>query len=51
VKTNWPNDLKIRCKPFSSLAKLIEIEAKFKKELNEFERTIEKDEILKYSLL
>ncbi len=52
MKTNWPNDPRIGCKPFFGLVKLIEIEAKFwKKELNEFEKTVEKDDIMKYALL
>jgi hypothetical protein len=52
VKKNWPIDHLIGCKPFSSLVKLIEIEAKFfKRNLNELIEIVQKDEILKYRLL
>jgi hypothetical protein len=38
---NWVGDLRIGCKPFSSLVKIIGVDL----ELEEFERTLERDRI------
>ncbi len=51
MNKNWPNDPLIGCKPFSTLVSLIEVDAKLKEKLKEFQGTFEKDEILEYSLL
>ncbi len=47
MNKNWPNDTRIGCKPFSNLVELIEVDAKLKEELEEFEKTFKKYEILK----
>ncbi len=47
MNKNWPNDIKIGCKPFSNLVELIEANAKLKEGLEEFEKPFEKDENLK----
>ncbi len=46
VNKNWPNDLRIGCKPFFKFNGLIETNAKLEKKLEEFEGTFERDEIL-----
>jgi hypothetical protein len=47
VNKNWPSDPWISCyKSFSNLVELIEINAKIE-DLEEFEKTFERDEILK----
>jgi len=47
VNKNWPNDPKISCyKSFFNLVELLEINAKIE-DLEEFERTFERYEILK----
>jgi hypothetical protein len=46
VNKNWSNDLRIDYKTFSSLVELIEVDGELEKELKEFERTFENDEIL-----
>jgi hypothetical protein len=38
---NWVGDIRIGCKPFSSLVKIIGVDL----ELEEFERTLERDRI------
>jgi hypothetical protein len=40
VNKNWPNDPMINCKSFFSLIDFIETDANFKKELEEFEKTL-----------
>jgi hypothetical protein len=45
MNKNGYSDPRINCKYFSNLVELIEIDAKIK-ELEEFERTFERDEIL-----
>jgi hypothetical protein len=45
VNKNWPNDLRIDCKPFDNLVKLIEIDGELKEELKTFERIFERDRI------
>ncbi len=45
VNKNWPNDLKIGCKPFYSLVEPIGVDA-YLETLEEFEITFERDEIL-----
>jgi hypothetical protein len=51
VNKNWPNDLRRGCKSPSSLVELIEINVDFKKELNFFEGTFEKDEVMEFFIL
>jgi hypothetical protein len=46
MNKNWPNDLRIDCKPFSNLVELIEIDGKLKEEFKKIERIFERDEIL-----
>jgi hypothetical protein len=47
VNNNWPSDLRISCyKQFSNLVKMTKINAKIE-DLEKFERTFERDEILK----
>jgi hypothetical protein len=46
VNKNWPNHLIIRCKSPSKLSKFLKMDIDFKKELEEFEREFEKDEIV-----
>jgi hypothetical protein len=45
VNKNWPNDLKIGCKPYYNLVEPIEADA-YLENLEEFEITFERDEIL-----
>ncbi len=46
MNKNWPNDIKIGCKPFFNLEELIEVDAKLEK-LEKLEETFETDEILR----
>jgi hypothetical protein len=46
VNKNWPNDFKVDCKSSSNLLKLIGIDVDLKKELEQFEGTFERDEIV-----
>jgi hypothetical protein len=46
VNKNWPNDIRIGCKPFFNLEELIEVDGKLK-ESEKFEGTFETDEILR----
>ncbi len=45
MNKDWPNIPRIGGKPFFTLVKLIEVDAKLH-EFKEFEKTFEKDEIL-----
>jgi hypothetical protein len=45
VSKNWPNDLRIDCKPFSNLVELIEFDGDMKEGIKKIERIFEKDEI------
>ncbi len=45
-RKNWPNDLRIDCKPFSNLVELIEKELDFEDDLEKFEGSFEQDEFL-----
>jgi hypothetical protein len=45
LRKNWPSDLKIGCKPSSSLVELIQIDLDFE-ELENFEGSFERDEIM-----
>ncbi len=47
VNENWPNDLKIGCKAPSNLVEWIGIVADIE-ELEEFEKTFERDEVMKF---
>jgi hypothetical protein len=47
MNKNWPNDTRIGCKPFFNLVELIQVDAELKEELEEFQKTFEKDENLK----
>jgi hypothetical protein len=51
VNKNWPNDLRIGCKPFFNLVQLIEANAKLEEELEEFEKTFKRNEILKIQFI
>ncbi len=46
VSKNWPNDYKVGCKYLFNLLKFIGIDANLEKELEQFERTFEKDEVM-----
>ncbi len=46
VSKNWPNDPRINCKSFSSLANFIESDLNFLKKLEEFEKTFKRDEVV-----
>jgi hypothetical protein len=46
VSKNWPNDPRINCKSFSSLANFIESDLNFFKKLEEFEKTFKRDEVV-----
>ncbi len=46
VNKNWPNDPRIRCKFSSNLLEFLEKHIDFKKELEEFEREFEENEVV-----
>jgi hypothetical protein len=46
VNKNWPNDLRIGCKPLFSLEKFIESDFNFEEELKEFEGAFERGKIV-----
>jgi hypothetical protein len=46
VNKNLPSDLRVGCKPFSSLMELIQKYLDFKKDLEQFEDSFEHDEIM-----
>ncbi len=46
MNKNWPRDLKDGCKPPSNLAKLIQTNLSFEKQLKEYEGLFEQDEIV-----
>jgi len=48
VNKNCPNDPKIDCKSPSSLADLIQTNLDLQEELEELERTFERDEIMEF---
>ncbi len=45
LSKNWSNDLKVGCKSPSNLVHFIKAKGDFKKELEQFERDFEIDEI------
>jgi len=45
------NDANVGCKSPSSLVKLIKIDVNLEKELEEFKRAFEKDEVMKIQIL
>ncbi len=51
VNKNWPNDPNIGCKSSSSLVYLIETNVDLEEELEELERTFERDEIMEFLYL
>jgi hypothetical protein len=46
MRKNWPNDLKISCKPFFRLANFIENDLNLEEKFEEFEGAFERDEIM-----
>ncbi len=46
VNKNWPNDPRISCKSSFSLIDVIEMDVNLEKDLKEFERAFERDEIM-----
>jgi hypothetical protein len=46
VNKNWPNDCRIGCKSQSNILELINIDENLEKELEKFERTFERNEIM-----
>ncbi len=46
VSKNWHNDDGVDCRRLSNLVELIEIDMKLKEELEKFEGSFEKDEIV-----
>jgi hypothetical protein len=45
VNKNWPNDVKVGCKAPSNLVELIDSETNLEDKLNEFEGSLEQDEL------
>jgi hypothetical protein len=50
-KQNYPNDLRIGCKPFSNLVELIKANAKLEEELEELKEHLKGMRFWKYNLL
>lgn len=48
VNKNQLNDPKIGCKSYFSLVELIEISLNLKEELDKFEKTFERDEVMEF---
>jgi hypothetical protein len=46
VSKNWLSDFRIGCKSHSSLVKFIDIDGDLEKELEEFESSLEWDEVV-----
>ncbi len=46
MNKNWPRDLRDGCKPPSNLAKLIQTNLSFEKQLEEYENSFEQDETM-----
>ncbi len=46
VSKNWPSDLRIGCESAFSLVKFIDIYGDLKEELEEFEGSFERDEVV-----
>jgi len=46
VNKNWPNDCRVSCKSSPNLLELIGIDVDLEKELEQFEKAFEKNEIV-----